>query len=87
MNLTFSPDDQEPEIIRIAEWIVEDYLTIGTTGCDAIIDCMSDLVSGRLNVAEWETDDETIFRAIALVGMKLRHIGDLHEVIGLGPVA
>jgi len=87
MNLTFSPEDQEPEIIRIAHLIDEGYLTIGTTGADAIVDCMADLVTGLLDAREWQTDDDTIFRAIALVGMKLQHAGDLHEVIGLGPVA
>jgi len=52
MNLTFSPEDQEPEIIRIAHLIDEGYLTIGTTGADAIVDCMADLVTGLLDARE-----------------------------------
>lgn len=87
MGMAFYPEDHEPKIIEIARIIDEEYLTIGTTGADAIVDCMSDLVSGRLDPREWHVDDETVFRAIALIGMKLQHEGDLHAVIGLGPAA
>lgn len=87
MAMAFYPEDHEENIIRVARYIDEYYLTIGTTGADAVVDCMADLVSGRLVVSEWETDDETVFRAIALVAMKLQHQGELHKMIGLDPVA
>lgn len=87
MEIRFYPEDQEKEVIEVAELILEAYFNLGTTGADAMVDCLGDLVRGRMNPAEWDTDDDTVFRAVAMIGMKLQETNQLHDMIGLDPVA
>ena len=86
MKMKFYADDQEKEVIEVAELILEEYFGLGTTGADAIVDCLRDLVSGQMNVSEWETDDDTVFRAVAMIGMKLQEENKLHQMIVPLPV-
>jgi hypothetical protein len=86
MEMKFYADDQEKEVIEVAELILEEYFGLGTTGADAIVDCLRDLVGGQMNVSEWETDDDTVFRAVAMIGMKLQEENKLHQMIVPLPV-
>ena len=72
-------NQETQEIIGL---IRENYVSIGVTGAEGIVNCLVDLAQDKINPDDWGTTKATILTALGLLAIEITEQGQLEKVVG-----